>query len=179
MLIFITGTSTSGKSTIAKELRKRGYDAYDLEHGGISAWFHKENGTRDAEFGQVPDRSKEWADAHEWRISIDWVKNIAKVAVSKPVFLCGGGANEKEVIALCDKVVWLKTDEDTIKGRVGLPRDHTYGTKPHELAEAVKRNVEGEREFVKLGAVMIDVRRPIDEVVEGILFISDTNHKGE
>lgn len=169
MLIFITGTSTAGKSTMVRELTKRGYEAHDLEHNGISAWFHKEKGTRDAEFGQVPDRSKEWADAHEWRVSIDRVKSIAKEAIHKPVFLCGRGANEKDIVTLCDKVIWLKTDENTIRHRVNLPRDHTNGTKPHELAEAIEDNVRQEKEYGQLGATMIDTRRPLDEVVADVL----------
>lgn len=100
MLVFVTGISTSGKSTIARELVARGYEAYDLEHDGISAWFHKEKGARDAEFGQVPERTKEWMDAHEWRISMEWVHEIAKKARHTTILLCGGGANEKDVIAL-------------------------------------------------------------------------------
>lgn len=169
MLILVTGISTSGKSTMAKELSKHGYEAHDLEHNGISAWFHKEKGTRDAEFGQVPDRSKEWADAHEWRVSMDWVNDIAKRADDQTIFLCGGGANEKEIIALCDKVIWLKTDEETIKERVNIPRDHTYGTKPHELAAAIEGNLQKEKEFAQLGAVMVDARRPLNEVVEDVI----------
>lgn len=70
-LILITGISTSGKSTIAKELVKRGYEAYDTEHNGISAWYNKETNERAAEFGQVPERTKEWMDQHEWRMSMD------------------------------------------------------------------------------------------------------------
>lgn len=168
-MIFITGISTSGKSTMVKELLKRGYEAHDLEHNGISAWFHKEKGTRDAEFGQVPDRSKEWAGVHEWRVSIDWVNDTAKKAADKPIFLCGGGANEKDIIAHCDKVIWLKTDEQTIRSRVNIPRDHTYGTVPHELAEAIEGNMRKEKEYKQIGAIMIDVRRPLNEVVEDVL----------
>lgn len=169
MLIFITGISTSGKSTMTKELTRRDYEAYDLEHNGISAWFHKEKGTRDAEFGQVPDRSKEWADAHEWRVSMDWINDIAEKAVDKPIFLCGGGANEKDIIALCNKVIWLKTDEQTIRSRVNIPRDHTYGTHPHELAEAIEGNIRKEKEYEQIGAIMIDSRRPLDDVVTDVL----------
>lgn len=172
MLVFITGISTSGKSTMAKELPKRGYEAHDLEHNGISAWFNKETGTRDAEFGQVPERTKEWMDAHEWRVSIDWVNNISKKAANKTIFFCGGGANEKDIIAKCDKIIWLSTDEGTIKKRVSIPRDHTYGTKPHELAAAIEGNSQKEKEYEQMGAVMIDARQSLDSVIKDILFVT-------
>ena len=169
MLIFVSGISTSGKSTTAKELPKQGYEAYDLEHNGISAWYNKETGTRDAEFGQVPDRSKEWDDAHEWRVSIDWIRTIAKKAIDAHIFLCGGGANENEIIALCDRVIWLETDEKTIRERVNIPRDHTYGTVPHELTAAIENNVSKQKEFEQLGAIMIDARRPINTVLRDVI----------
>lgn len=171
-LIFITGISTSGKSTAAKELTKLGHEAHDLEHNGISAWFHKEKGTRDAEFAQVPDRSKEWDDAHEWRVSIDWVRATAARAVNSLVFLCGGGANEHEIIELSDKVIWLKTDEQTIRSRVNIPRDHTYGTVPHELAAAIDGNLRKEAEYERIGAIMIDARRPLDVVLHNIIRVA-------
>lgn len=168
-LIFITGTSTSGKSAMARELISRGLEAHDLEHNGISAWFHKVNGTRDAEFGKVPERTKEWADAHEWRVSMEWINDIAEKAKSKTIFLCGGGANERDVIAFCDTVIWLMIDEDTIRSRVAVPRDHTYGTRPHELTEAIERNRQKEKEYREIGAIIIDARRSVEEVIRNII----------
>ncbi|HET6747059.1 MAG TPA: hypothetical protein VFH06_03075 [Candidatus Saccharimonadales bacterium] len=89
-LILITGISTSGKSSIAEELVERGFEAYDTEHNGISAWFNKETGERAAEFGQVADRSKKWMDQHEWRMSMDWVRRKVEESTNKQIFLCGG-----------------------------------------------------------------------------------------
>jgi len=168
-LILITGISTSGKSTIAKELVRRGFEAYDTEHNGISAWYNKESNERAAEFGQVPERTKAWMDAHEWRMSMDWVQQKVTEAADKPIFLCGGGANEPEVRAVCDKAVWLKTNEETIRARVNNPRDHTYGTKPHELERILEGNKEKEAEYLEIGAVIVDATRATDKVVDEIL----------
>jgi shikimate kinase len=168
-LVLITGISTSGKSTIAAELHNRGYLAYDTEHDGISAWFNKHTGARDAEFGQVPERTKEWMDKHEWRMDLDWVNKMAAEAAHNTIFLCGGGSNEVDVRELCDKTIWLKTDEATIKSRVNNPRDHTYGTEPHELERILQENTHQENEHQQFGALVIDARRPITKVVEDIL----------
>lgn len=168
-LILITGISTSGKSSIAKELAMRGFEAYDTEHNGISAWFNKETGEKAAEFGQVADKTKEWMDQHEWRMSMDWVKQKAAESAGKQIFLCGGGANEPEVRKLCDKVVWLMTDEATIRLRVNNLRDHTYGTRPHELERILEGNKRKEAEYQEYGAIMVDVRQPFAKVVDEIL----------
>lgn len=168
-LIFITGISTSGKSTIAKDLSNQGYEAYDTEHNGRGAWYNKQTGERVAEFSEIPERTKEWLNKHEWLVSKDWVENIAEKAVNKTIFLCGGGANESEIVAMCQKVIWLKTDEETIRRRVRNPRDHDYGTKPHELTIIIRENKSKEAEYRELGSIMIDARQPIENVINQIL----------
>ena len=171
-LILVTGTSTSGKSTVAKELQKLGYEAYDTEHNGISAWHNKATDEKAAEFGEMPERTTEWLNQHEWLMSVEWAKAIAAKAKDKPIFLCGGAANELEVGNLCDKVIWLKTDEDTIRQRVSNPRDHDYGTKPHELAAAIEANKQKEAGYLKNGAIFVDAIKPVNDVVNEILTVS-------
>jgi shikimate kinase len=169
-LTLVTGTSTSGKSAVAKELVKRGYEAYDTEHDGISAWYNKKTGKRTAEFGVMPERTEAWLSQHEWRTSIDWVKQKAAEVKDKHIFLCGGAANEAEIRVLCQTVIWLKTDEETIRSRVNNARDHDYGTQPHELAQIIKENSYNETIYQnKFGAIMIDARQPIDVVVDEAL----------
>ena|SRR3990167_6985287 len=168
-LIFITGISTAGKSAVAEELSQRGYEAYDTEHDGISAWHDKKSGKRVAEMGKMPERTEDWLSKHEWLISSDWVADIAKKAQSKTIFLCGGSANESQIRAMCDVVIFLKTDETTIRQRVANDRDHDYGTKAHELTLIIESNQQKEAEYHQYGAIMIDATRSIDEVIDEIL----------
>lgn len=168
-LILVTGISTSGKSTIAKELTKRGYEAYDTEHNGIGAWFNKETGERAAEFGKVPSRTPEWMNQHHWLISEDWVKQKAAEAKNKAIFLCGGSSDIFNIVPLLDKIIWLKTDEETIRSRVNNPRDHTYGTRPHELDKILKENPEQEQQYKELGAITIDARGILEQVVDEVI----------
>jgi shikimate kinase len=170
-LIFVTGISTSGKSSVARELSKRGYEAYDTEHGGMSAWYDKATGERAAGFNEMPERTATWLDRHEWRISTDRITRLAKKAAkeNKPIFICGGSANEPEVRALCSKTVWLKTNETTIRQRVLKPRDHDYGTRPHELARAIAGNKEKEAEYIQSGAIIVDATQPLHIVADEII----------
>ncbi len=168
-LILITGISTSGKSAVAKELLRRGYDAVDIEHSGHAAYYNKQTGEKAAEFGQAPERTKEWLEAHEWLIDKEWIKKLQSQSQKQQMYLCGGGSNELEIAQLCDKVIWLKTDEKTIKERVTNPRDHSYGTKPHELAKIIAENRSKENEFTSFGATVIDATQSLDQVVDEIL----------
>jgi hypothetical protein len=149
---------------------KRGYEAYDMEHNGISAWYNKKTGKKAAEFGEMPERTESWLGQHEWRTSIEWVTQKANEAKDKPIFLCGGSANEAEIRAMCQTVIWLKTDEETIRSRVHNSRDHDYGTKPHELIQIIKENSYNESIYLnKFGAILIDATQPIASVVDSIL----------
>lgn len=168
-LIFVTGISTSGKSTMAVELSRRGFEAYDTEHNGVSAWFNKETGERVAEFGKVPSRTPEWMNLHHWLISEDWVKCKAAESKDKNVFLCGGTSDVTNILPMLDKIIWLKTDEETIISRVNNPRDHTYGTKAHELEKILNGNVKQEQQFRKLGATIVDARQALEQVVNEVI----------
>lgn len=168
-LVLINGISTAGKSSIARELIDRGYEAYDIERNGISAWYNIESGERAAEFGKVPERTKEWMDQHEFRMSIDWLNDTAEKAKTNLIFLCGAAANDKEVYKRCDIVFWLKTDEHTIRNRLSIPREHTFGTKPHELERILKGNIRKQKEYENAGAVIIDARRDLGAVIDEII----------
>jgi len=173
-LAFITGISTAGKSTVAKELSKLGYEAHDTEHDGMSAWFNKSTNERAAGFNEMPERTEAWLNQHEWRIDIYKIAQLQKraEAENKVIFLCGGSANEPDIRIMCKWVIWLMTDEGTIRKRVNIPRDHDYGTRPHELAKAIVANKKKEAEYRDYGAVIVDTRQPISEVVNEILSIT-------
>jgi shikimate kinase len=168
-LVLVTGVSTSGKSSVAKELSKRGYEAYDTEHNGISAWYNKKTYERVAEFNEAPERSDEWWNRHEWRISEDWLNKIADKSKGNLIFICGGFANEAYVRSICKEVIWLKTNEETIRKRVIVPRDHDYGTLPNELIRIISANERKQAEYESLGAVIIDATLPLERVIDEIL----------
>ena len=100
---------------------------------------------------------------------MDWVRQKANDSTDRRIFICGGGMNESDIRELCNKVVWLKTDEATIRSRVNNPRDHTYGTKPHELERILEGNGRKEAEYLEYGAIMVDARQPFEKVVDEIL----------
>lgn len=167
--ILITGASTSGKSSVAKELQKRGYEAYDMEHDGISTYFNKKTGHRAAEFGKAPERSEAWLDQHEWLISQEWLKEKSETAKDSLIFACGGTGRPSVILPFFDTVFWLKVDESTIRSRVNNPRDHDYGTRPHELAKAIRANTVDKFLYKDAGAQIVDATQPLNQVIDEIL----------
>lgn len=168
-LIFITGTSAAGKTTIAKELGSRGYEAYDTDHGNISSWYDKETGERVGGLNEIAERSEVWLDQHEWNISLEWVKEMARKAKHKNIFVCGGSHNKLQVRALCDLTIWLMINESVIRERLKSVRDHDYGKTPQELELILKWNKLNEMEHREYGAIMINATQPTEKVVDEII----------
>lgn len=166
----IEGYSGTGKTTVAEELKKRGYHVLDgdreLKYRG-----NPETGERIEE----PDHKNEF-DKAVWRQKhLIW--NLEKVTSiindhSKDVsFFCGGSRNHSKFIGLLDGVFILNVDDlqvlfDRMDERVA--RDPTdFGGKPEEK-ELVRRIYESKQDIPQEGTI-IDSTQPLDTVIEQIL----------
>lgn len=117
-LIYITGNSGAGKSSVRKELQRRGYEAHDTDDDGITTWQHKTTGEAVERPEDEGSRTKDWYEQHEWRISRQKVEEFATHARDKTIFLCGSPSNADEMLDLYDKIVCLVVDKDTLKSRI-------------------------------------------------------------
>src|SRR5690349_3159379 len=134
-LIYITGNSGAGKSSVRKELGRRGYEAHDTDEDDISSWQHKATNQPVAYPENQSGRTKEWYDQHEWRISRQKVKDLALRAKHKTIFLCGSPTNADDMLDLYDKVVCLVIDKDTMRHRIATRADNDYGKAANELED--------------------------------------------
>lgn len=166
-MILITGSATSGKTTMADELNKLGYAAYDTEENGISGWFNK----KDNRLTKSPvHMTQDWHSKHAWKISRAKVEEVSKEHKAKPVIFCGIAINLEEILNLFDKIIWLTMDEQTIRDRVHLPsRKNAWGKEPYQLKFTISRNKMLEEYYKNYGAIMIDATRPLNEVLEDVL----------
>ena len=129
MLIYVTGCSGSGKSTVCAELRARGYDAHDSDFG-ISGWWHR---TRRVEV-PAPEgedyRTEAWYAEHEWRFSRASSAELALQSQGGVSFLCGCAAGEDAVWPLFDRVFYLHADEATLRRRLAARTNNQFGKAP-------------------------------------------------
>lgn len=165
MLIYITGTSGSGKSTVGKVLKNRGFETYDVDEDGFAAHYNKETGQK----VEKTSHSKAWNDEHAWMISRDMVEGLAKKPNKSKVFLCGVASNDVEVFDLFDLIIALSVDDETTRQRLGGRADRDFGKSEDELHLVLNWNQYAEREYRSYGATIIDAMRPIDHVVDDVL----------
>jgi adenylate kinase family enzyme len=168
-LIYITGNSGAGKSSVRRELQRRGYEAHDTDDDDITAWVHKATGKLVEQPEDESDRTKGWYDQHEWKMSRQRVEEFAKHAKDKPVFLCGSPTNADDMLDLYDQVVCLVVDEETLQRRIASRTDHDFGKAPDELESILGWHDSFQERYREHGAVMIDATQPIEKVVDEIL----------
>lgn len=168
-LIFITGMSGTGKSSVRKELQRRSYEAYDTDDDGITTWIHTASNTSAERPDDESSRTNEWYERHEWRMSRQKVEAFAAHAKDKLIFLCGSPSNADDMLDLYDKVICLVIDKDTLKTRLANRTDNDFGKAPDELKNILGWHTPFEDRYRDYDAIMIDATRPLDDVVNEII----------
>ncbi len=150
----IEGGSGTGKSSLCRELRKRGYKAIDgdneLAYQGDPA-----TGKRTEGLGH---------ENHIW--DVDKVREIAANEDDEIIFFCGGSRNFDKFIDLFDKVFVLDVDTETLKRRLESRAADDWGGNDKEK-EFILR-LHATKEDIPEGMI-IDTARPLNEVVDAIV----------
>ena len=153
-LIWITGNSGVGKSTVCEVLRARGYVSLDTDEDGFSRWVDRASNEviSDPPY-PVPEG---WLDRYGWRIDREKVRQLAEASRTTIAFLCGSAENEAEVRDLFDSIICLVIDDATLTQRLATRTNNTFGQNPEELAAAIKWNSSERSRYLRLGAAIVD-----------------------
>lgn len=150
----IEGASCTGKTSVCKELQRRGYQAIN---GDTDLAYQGDPLTGAA----TPGRTHEH---HIWRIEA--VEALAANSDEPVTFLCGGSRNFSRFIHLFDRVFVLDIDEDTLLRRLAERPTDEFGAKPAERELVIR--LHRTKEDLPTG-VLIDATQPLDGVVDQIL----------
>jgi broad-specificity NMP kinase len=161
----VTGQAGSGKSTVAAELTRRGFVAYDtdempgvtghdsLETGQPVAW---EDIDHPVDFSRV---------AWNWRL--DKLQEL--LASADDVFVCAITSNTVELAHIFDRVFVLVPDRETLARRLRDRTNNTFGKHPAEAEPVLAHNDVIAEEWRARGGITIDSARPLNDVVDEIL----------
>lgn len=167
-LFYITGVPGTGKSTVQKELEQRGYVAYDIDQPRFGGPVNLATGERTV-IPPIEERSDEWFDQHEWRVSRPAIEELKFEAQENNVYLCGTTTTENLVWDLFDKVLYLNVTEAILKHRIQNRAGNDFGKTPDELQRIMDRYKDAQEKLGSLGAVIIDATGSLDEVVEEVI----------
>jgi hypothetical protein len=166
-LVWVTGNSGTGKSTVCEVLKSRGELAFDADWEGYSHWVDRASGQVVADPPYPVPAG--WLDRYGWQISQAQVAALAERVNGTTAFLCGSAENDADVQDLFDRVVCLVVDTGTLRDRLLSRTSNAFGAHPEELAAAVDANDADEAAYRGRGATIIDGTRPADEVADAIL----------
>jgi thymidylate kinase len=173
-LYYITGLSGTGKSTVLKELLKRGYNAHGVDEEGFANW-HDKASSKVVDF---PHNQKD-IDMHAWFAKHDWILDVNKVASLKnlyadeePIFLCGSAMHEDKAWSLFNKAFSLMVDLDTARSRIQQRTDNQFGQLAEEWESVAQWHSTYKDDYTKLGAIFIDATQPVGKVIDNILALT-------
>lgn len=150
----IEGVSTTGKTAVCHELRRRGYHAINGDTDlAIQADPQSEQPT------EVPSH---WH--HIWPVAT--VRQLAADDAQTVTFFCGGSRNFEKFLDVFDAVFVLTVDADTLARRLDARPAGEFGADPEDrrLIELLHGSGEGVPDGHR-----IDATQPLSDVVEEIL----------
>ncbi len=159
----VTGRGGSGKSTICRELQRRGYPAFDADQvPGLCRWENRQTGEpiEVDPAGYINYKKIAWA----WQDKI--FKQLFKS--HEDLVLCGSSSNQEDYQSLFDAMFVLMLDEKTHDHRLQT-RDFDYGKHPDLRRELVERHQLFAKRMIASGAIAIDATKSLEKVVDDIL----------
>lgn len=166
-LVWVTGSSGAGKSTVCSLLKSRGALAVDADWESYNHWVDRTSGEVVADPPYPVPAG--WLERYAWRISRAPVEALAVRAHQDTAFLCGSVENEMDVWDLFDLAICLVIDNETLRNRLRARTGNAFGKHPKELAAALGWNEHAESTYRRFGATIIDGTLPLAEVVNAIL----------
>ena len=167
--IYITGVAGSGKSTVQKELKKRGIESYDEDDPGVGA-AHNKITNQPVKVPSADKRTPEWFERHEWRVFPQVLDKLRRLGNKQMVILFGISIDKKVAEAKVDEILYLKVSEGAIRKRLAGrdKRENDYGKNENELQGVLSRKRTMDQRFGST-AIIIDADRPVEEVVRDVL----------
>jgi adenylate kinase family enzyme len=164
----IDGVSCSGKTAVATELQRRGYQ---VVHGDRELKYRGDPTTGTPV--PVPltfpdDRARaEWISEHLcW--PVDRVQALVADKDEPVTFFCGGSRNSHQFLHLFDAVFVLEIDVDTLRRRLDQRPDDDWGGKGRDAERDLVLRLHQTQENVPAG-IRIDATAPLASVVDEVL----------
>ena len=171
--VSITGCSGAGKTTIAAVLARRGLAAIDADDDPLLARSVDAVGNVVEEEPAAPDFA--WLARHSWAWNPARLDELIRAAAPATLYVCGGAANELELADRFTQVFLLEIDEPTMLARIDARQDNDGG-RIGDTREYLRRFLPGYQARLRAsGAIPIDARQPLGQVVDAILSFTLAN----
>jgi len=166
MNYLITGFPGMGKSTIAKELKRRGHKAYDPQ--AMQAYMHVEERATGRHIQAPDDVPHDWYDtdgAYNWNpLKIEELLNE-----SGDIFICSMAHNQADFYDQFELIFVLTLDFTELASRLNERFGKALGKTPSELTDILSKHEHFEQSLLNRGAIRINVAKPESQIIDEIL----------
>ena len=153
---------------VAAELARRGLVSIDADDDPRLARFVDQDGAVVGEEPAAPDLA--WLDRHGWAWDPDRLDELIEAAAPSTLYVCGGADNQHELAGRFTQVFLLEIDEPTMLARLDARRDYHDWGRIGDTREYLRRKLPVLQDRLRAsGAIPIDARQPLDQVVDAIL----------
>jgi len=171
MKVLLTGIAGSGKTSAVNALRAQGYNAIDLDDSDVCAWVNKQTGEQT---DYVAGAGKEWIENHRWQvIPTRLLEALSSFAEDVDVFVGGKIARTqaREIANIFDVVYLLKPPNSIVDERLRTRTTNirNFGREREERDYIVKNRNDFERACERVGAIPLENRGSIEELLDAIL----------
>jgi adenylate kinase family enzyme len=164
----IAGCSGAGTTTIAAVLARRGLAAIDADDDPLLARTVDAAGKVVQEEPEEPDFA--WLSRHSWAWDPARLDELIRTAAPATLYVCGGADNQLELADRFTQVFLLEIDEPTMLARLDARRDYHDWGRIGDTREYLRRKLPELQDRLRaFGAIPIDARQPLDQVVDAIL----------
>jgi broad-specificity NMP kinase len=159
----VDGVSGAGKTTVAEELERRGYQTV---HG--DRVLARQGDPVTGRLLDEPIAGETLEQRHRHHIwDVDQVRAFVADHSRPLTFFCGGSRNSAMFLDLFDGVFVLEVDTETLNRRLEVRPADEFGNVPAERALVLRVHLT--REDLPAGGIGIDAARPVADVVDEIL----------
>jgi hypothetical protein len=165
--VLLTGCAGAGKSAIATVLAPQGLACIDDDEDPFLARLFVDPAGAVAEEPAEPGFA--WLCRHSWAWDPARLDELIRTAAPATLYLCGGADNQLELADRFTQVFLLEIDEPTMLARLDTRQDNEWG-RAGDSREYTRRLLPGYQDRLRaFGAIPIDARQPLDQVVDAIL----------
>ena len=164
MKILITGISGVGKTTIGRELKKKGYSVLDIDEDGFCYWKNKNNGRVVTEEVVLDQK---FINQHGWFCDMEKLSQEVE-NLTPPVFIIGLPENLNDLLIFADKYILLKCSPEIFLQRIMERKDNDFGKESSAQKEILATYRDFENKMIKNNASVINTEKSIGEVVREI-----------
>lgn len=164
MSFLVTGWSGTGKSTICKELLKKGVEAIDTDRvNGLCSWVSKETGEKYGTKCPEPFTSGKY----DW----NWDETILQKNLDtyKDAVFCGSANNALRFFDLFSKVFVLNLSEHEQRRRMTERTEHNFGQDIETQNAVILGQANLVKDLTKMGAHVICATPPPPEIALTII----------